>query len=68
MISTPATWCGCEHALHATESPAMLKRLQQAVIEDKNVSEVLMDSVRVCSLGQITNTLFEVGGQYRRNM
>ena len=46
----------------------MLKRLQQAVIEDKNVSEVLMDSVRVCSLGQITNTLFEVGGQYRRNM
>ncbi len=56
------------HALHASESPAMLKRLQQAVIENKNVFEVLMDAVRVCSLGQITNALFEVGGQYRRNM
>ncbi len=56
------------HALHAHESPAMLKRLQQAVIENKNVFDVLMDAVRVCSLGQITNTLFEVGGQYRRNM
>jgi methylmalonyl-CoA mutase N-terminal domain/subunit len=56
------------HALHAKESPAMLKRLQQAVIENSNVFEVLMDAVRVCSLGQITNALFEVGGQYRRNM
>ena len=56
------------HALHANESPAMLKRLQQAVIENLNVFEVLMDAVRVCSLGQITNALFEVGGQYRRNM
>jgi len=56
------------HALHANESPAMLKCLQQAVIENKNVFEVLMDAVRVCSLGQITNCLFEVGGQYRRNM
>ncbi len=56
------------HALHAAESPAMLKRLQQAVIENNNVFEVLMDAVRVCSLGQITTALFEVGGQYRRNM
>ena len=56
------------HALHAQESPAMLQRLQQAVIENQNVFEVLMDAVRVCSLGQITNALFEVGGQYRRNM
>ncbi|MDW5442355.1 fused isobutyryl-CoA mutase/GTPase IcmF [Polaromonas sp. SM01] len=53
---------------HANESPAMLKRLQQAVIANANVFEVLMDAVRVCSLGQITNALFEVGGQYRRNM
>jgi len=53
---------------HAGESPAMLKRLQQAVIANANVFEVLMDAVRVCSLGQITNALFEVGGQYRRNM
>ncbi|MDB5744506.1 MAG: methylmalonyl-CoA mutase, large subunit, partial [Polaromonas sp.] len=56
------------HARHAAESPAMLKRLQQAVIENRNVFEVLMDAVRVCSLGQITHALFEVGGQYRRNM
>jgi isobutyryl-CoA mutase len=56
------------HTLHAAESPAMLKRLQQAVINNANVFEVLMDAVRVCSLGQITNALFEVGGQYRRNM
>jgi methylmalonyl-CoA mutase len=56
------------HAAHAGESPAMLKRLQQAVIANRNVFEVLMDAVRVCSLGQITSALFEVGGQYRRSM
>ncbi|OSZ73055.1 fused isobutyryl-CoA mutase/GTPase IcmF [Hydrogenophaga sp. IBVHS1] len=56
------------HTRHASESPAMLQRLRQAVIENGNVFEVLMDAVRVCSLGQITNALFEVGGQYRRNM
>lgn len=56
------------HAKHAAEAPAQLKRLQQAVIENKNVFAVLMDAVRVCSLGQITTALFEVGGQYRRNM
>ncbi|QHE75148.1 fused isobutyryl-CoA mutase/GTPase IcmF [Hydrogenophaga sp. PBL-H3] len=56
------------HALHAAESPAMLQRLRQAVIENGNVFEVLMQAVRVCSLGQITSALFEVGGQYRRNM
>ena len=56
------------HARHAGQAPALLQRLQQAVIENRNVFEVLMDAVRVCSLGQITNALFEVGGQYRRNM
>jgi len=56
------------HAKHAKESPAMLARLQQAVIHNHNVFEVLIEAVRVCSLGQITNALFEVGGQYRRNM
>jgi isobutyryl-CoA mutase len=55
-------------ARHAKEAPPMLKRLQQAVIDDRNVFAVLMDAVRVCSLGQITNALFEVGGQYRRSM
>ncbi|OYT90690.1 MAG: methylmalonyl-CoA mutase [Burkholderiales bacterium PBB3] len=56
------------HTRHAAEAPAMLKKLQQAVIDNDNVFEVLMDAVRVCSLGQITSALFEVGGQYRRNM
>lgn len=56
------------HQRNAKESPAVLKRLQQAVIENRNVFEVLMDAVRVCSLGQITSALFEVGGQYRRSM
>ena len=50
------------HARHAAKSPAMLQRLQQAVIANQNVFEVLMDAVRCCSLGQITNALFEVGG------
>jgi isobutyryl-CoA mutase len=56
------------HARHAGEAPAMLQRLQQAVIANLNVFEVLMQAVRCCSLGQITNALFEVGGQYRRSM
>ena len=56
------------HQRHAAESPKQLARLQQAVIDNQNVFAVLMDAVRVCSLGQITNALFEVGGQYRRSM
>jgi methylmalonyl-CoA mutase len=56
------------HQRHAREAPKMLKQLQQAVIRNENVFAVLMDAVRVCSLGQITNALFEVGGQYRRSM
>jgi methylmalonyl-CoA mutase len=56
------------HARHAEQAPVQLARLRQAVIENSNVFEVLMDAVRCCSLGQITHALFEVGGQYRRNM
>ena len=56
------------HARHAPAASAMLQRLRQAVIGNGNVFAVLMDAVRVCSLGQITEALFEVGGQYRRNM
>ena len=55
-------------ARHKDESGPMLARLQQAVIDNQNVFEVLVDAVRCCSLGQITNALFEVGGQYRRSM
>jgi isobutyryl-CoA mutase len=56
------------HARHANEAPAALGRLRQVVIDDGNVFEELMRTVRVCSLGQITNALFDVGGQYRRSM
>jgi len=56
------------HAAHAAEAPAMLKRLQDTAARGDNVFDVLMDAVRCCSLGQITRALFEVGGQYRRNM
>lgn len=56
------------HTRHAADAPALLTRLQQAAIENDNVFEVLMQAVRVCSLGQITQALFEVGGQYRRDM
>ncbi len=50
------------------DAPAVLKRLQHAATNDENVFAVLMDAVRVCSLGQITDALFDAGGQYRRNM
>ncbi|SBP88568.1 MULTISPECIES: fused isobutyryl-CoA mutase/GTPase IcmF [Thiomonas] len=56
------------HVRHAEHAPAELERLRQAVIDNRNVFEVLMEAVRCCSLGQITAALFEVGGQYRRNM
>ncbi len=55
-------------ARHAAESGPMLDRLRQAVIRNENVFAVLMDAVRCCSLGQITDALFTVGGQYRRSM
>ena len=53
---------------NAAASGAMLERLKQSVIDNDNVFAVLMDAVRVCSLGQITGALYEVGGQYRRSM
>jgi methylmalonyl-CoA mutase len=45
-----------------------LERLQDAAISNKNLFERLMEATKYCSLGQITSALFEVGGQYRRNM
>ncbi len=55
-------------ARHAGERPAALERLPDAAIAGDNIFAVLMDAVRCCSLGEITATLFEVGGQYRRNV
>jgi methylmalonyl-CoA mutase len=45
-----------------------LNLLQEAAIQNENLFEHLMEATKFCSLGQITNALFEVGGQYRRNM
>jgi len=56
------------HTLHTGQAPQVLERLRQAALANDNVFAVLMDAVRCCSLGQITRALFEVGGQYRRNM
>ncbi|MDX5419834.1 MAG: methylmalonyl-CoA mutase family protein, partial [Hymenobacteraceae bacterium] len=59
------------HALqerNADKSAEMLKRIQQVAIANGNIFEEMMETVKFCSLGQITNALFEVGGQYRRNM
>jgi methylmalonyl-CoA mutase len=53
---------------HAAEAPQALAAVQRAALANENVFEQLMAAVRVCSLGQITEALFEVGGQYRRNM
>lgn len=50
------------------KGPEMLKRLQEVSINNENIFAELMDTVKYCSLGQITQALFDVGGQYRRNM
>jgi isobutyryl-CoA mutase len=55
-------------AQHADESAAAIARLQEAAVTGRNTFDVLMDAVRVCTLGQITDAFFEVGGQYRRTM
>ena len=51
-----------------SDSAACLENLQHSAIQNQNIFEVLMEVAKICSLGQITNALFEVGGQYRRNM
>jgi len=53
---------------HAEDSARLLERLRRTVIENGNTFEVLMEAVRGCSLGEITHTLYDVGGRYRRNM
>jgi methylmalonyl-CoA mutase len=53
---------------HAHEADDALKRLRHAVTNGENVFAELMDAARVCTLGQVTDTFFEVGGEYRRNV
>ncbi|WP_314058346.1 methylmalonyl-CoA mutase family protein [Empedobacter brevis] len=59
-----------EHLHHAKaeEEKVLLEKVQEIAIQNGNIFEALMDVTKVCSLGQITDALFKVGGQYRRNM
>ncbi|HEX6872636.1 MAG TPA: fused isobutyryl-CoA mutase/GTPase IcmF [Micromonosporaceae bacterium] len=56
------------HARHRDEAEGALRRLREAAMAGENLFGVLMDAARVCSLGQITEAFFEVGGRYRRNV
>ena len=56
------------HQFHEEKVNEHLNKLQEAAIKNENLFEHLMEATKVCSLGQITSALFEVGGQYRRNM
>ena len=55
-------------AKHENDCPTALERLKQVALQNGNIFEELMECVKVATLGQITNSLYEVGGQYRRNM
>lgn len=56
------------HHYQGDKAKAALHKVQDAAIRNKNIFTELMEACKVCSLGQITRSLFEVGGQYRRNM
>ena len=56
------------HQSNPNQVKSQLHLLQEAAIKNENLFEHLMEAAKFCSLGQITNALFEVGGQYRRNM
>jgi methylmalonyl-CoA mutase len=56
------------HKANELQAAAALRKLQRTAVENGNVFAELMEAVKVCSLGKITNAMYEVGGQYRRNM
>ena len=56
------------HSRNSDRAAEELKKIQEVAISNENIFEALMEATKYCSLGQITNALFEVGGQYRRNM
>ena len=56
------------HARHADRSEEALRQLQAVARRGENLFDELLETVKVCSLGQITHALFDVGGQYRRSM
>ena len=53
---------------HEKEASHALKRLQEVALQGENIFAELMNTVRSCTLGEITQALFDVGGKYRRNM
>ncbi|MGV3709101.1 MAG: hypothetical protein ACO1Q7_09690, partial [Gemmatimonas sp.] len=54
--------------MYATEGEEALANLQRAAVRNENVFAQLMETTKVCTLGEISRALFAVGGQYRRNM
>ena len=56
------------HKGNKKESNIQLKKLKEVALKNNNIFKILMDTAKVCSLEKITNALYEVGGQYRRNM
>jgi methylmalonyl-CoA mutase len=56
------------HTCYAEASKKQQKNIQSVALQNENLFDALMEACKVCSLGQITDALFEVGGQYRRNM
>jgi methylmalonyl-CoA mutase len=59
---------GALHKGNESDANTILESIQDAAVQNRNIFEQLMEAVKFCSLGQITDALFEVGGQYRRNM
>jgi methylmalonyl-CoA mutase len=56
------------HTFQGHHAEKRLELVQEAAIQNKNIFSEIMEATKVCSLGEITKALFEVGGQYRRNM
>ena len=56
------------HEHYSHKAPPALEKLRRVALENGNVFAELLDCVQYCSLGQVTNALFEVGGEYRRNL
>ena len=56
------------HKGSKTKAKKILKKVQETAVQNENIFDLLMEASKICSLGEITNSLFEVGGQYRRNM
>ena len=56
------------HKTYENETQMLLKKLKEGATQNENIFEILMEATKYASIGQITNSLFNVGGQYRRNM